>query len=481
MKIYLINPPFVDGFVRCGRWQGVAARNGTLYYPIWLSYAAGVLENAGHTIKLIDAIASKLTLEDIILDAVSFNPGLIVIDSNFSSLNNDIRISNLLKKRTGAVTILVGPPASQFPEKILNDGVDIVARYEYDLTLLDIANSFDKNGHLDSIKGVSFKSDCRIIHNSNRKFLSTSQLDELPFVSEIYKKHLNINNYFLGHSLYPMIQIFTGRGCPNRCTFCSWPITLMGRAYRFRSVDNVVDELEYISNELKLVKEVFIEDDTFTANESRTKEICNEILNRNLDITWSCNSRANLNKDEMEKMKKAGCRLLDVGYESGSNEILRNIKKGITIEECKKFSLNAKRTGLMILGDFIFGLPGETHETAEATIAFAQSIKPNIIQFSIATPIPGTEFYDWANENNFLLSKDLQDSLDSSGFQRCIVSYPNFTNRDIEKYVDYALKKYYLSPNFIPIALSNILRKNGWHELMGMVSSAKTFSKYILR
>ena len=135
----------------------------------------------------------------------------------------------------------------------------------------------------------------------------------------------------------------------------------------------------------------------------------------------------------------------------------------------------------MILADFIFGMPGETRETAEQTIRFAKEVKPNQVQFAVATPIPGTEFYDYVKESGFLLVDNLEESLDKDGFQKCIVSYPEFTKEDIENYVDRGLKEYYLSPSYIPIAMKNILRKNVLHELKGMVRSAKVFLKYMRR
>ena len=482
MRIYLLNPPFVENFVRCGRWQGVAARGGTLYYPIWLAYATGVLEKEGYETKLVDAIAWKWDKERVLEDANLFNPDLIIVDSNFSSLTNDRGIAKLIKENTGALSVLVGPPASQFPEKILkNGGVDIVARFEYDFTVQDIAEAIEEGKGLENIKGISYKENGKIIHNLDRKFSTSEELDKIPIVSKVYKEHLNIKDYFLGHALYPMVQIFTGRGCPNQCTFCSWPKTLIGRKYRVRSVGNIVDEFEYVQEELPKVKEIFVEDDTFTINRRRIKEICSEIKRRRLKITWSCNARADLDYESMKAMKESGCRLLDVGYESGSDEILKNIKKGITTSDSRKFTEDAKRAGLMILADFIFGMPGETKETAEQTIRFAKEVKPNIVQFAVATPIPGTEFYNWVKDNEFLLVDDLEESLDKDGFQKCIVSYPEFTKEDIENYVDRALKEYYLSPSYIPIAMKNIFRKNGLHELKGMIMSAKVFLKYIGR
>ncbi len=481
MRIFMLNPPYIENFVRCGRWQGVAARGGTLYYPIWLAYASGVLEKEGHKIKLVDAIAWKWNKERVLEDANRFNPDLVIVDSNFSSVTNDSGYAKLINENTQASSVIVGPPASQFPDSILNDGVNIVARFEYDFTVRDIAEALENGRSFKNIEGISYKENGKIIHNQDRKFSTSQEIEEIPFVSEVYKKHLKIKDYFLSHAMHPMVQIFTGRGCPNLCTFCSWPKTLMGKKYRTRSTENVVDEFEYITEELPEVNEIFVEDDTFTINKKRIKGICNEIMRRKLDITWSCNVRANLDYETMKVMKEANCRLLDVGYESGSSEILKNIKKGVTTTESRRFTEDAKRAKLMILADFIFGMPGETNETAEQTIRFVKEIKPDIVQYAVAIPIPGTEFYNYVKENNFLLVDNLEESLDEEGFQKCILSYPDFTKEDMENYVDKALKRYYLSASYIPIALKNIFAQNGLHELKVISKSAKVFVRYIMR
>lgn len=481
MRIYLLNPPFVPNFVRCGRWQGATARSGGLDYPKWLAYATGLLEEEFNA-RLVDAPAQKFKKSDIIKGAKSFSPDFVVVDSNFSSLSNDVGMAVSLKEYTGATTILVGPPTSQFSNEILkNNGVDIVAKFEYDFTLREVAEAIRDGKGLREIKGISYKENDKIIHNPNREFTSSNDLDKIPFVSKVYKKHLNINDYFLSQSLFPEVQIFAGRGCPNKCSFCSWPVTLMGRKYRSRSAINIANEFEWITENLKDVKEIFIEDDTFTINKKLVVALCDEINSRKIDITWSCNTRANLNYEIMRKMKKAGCRLIIVGYESGDDEILKNIDKGLTINQMREFTKDAKRANLLVHGDFIIGLPGETKETAEKTLSFIKELKPNILQMAIASPIPGTEFYDWAKENGYLLNDNLESSLDEDGFQKCTISYPDFTKNDIETYVDRILKEYYLSPSFIPIAIKNILRKDGLHELRGMAMSARIFYKYIGR
>ena len=478
MKVYMLNPPYIPHFGRGMRWQDTG-RAGTLYYPIWLSYATAVVEQEYET-RLVDAPAWNWGREDVIEDVKRFKPDLIVMDSSFPSLKNDIEVAEELKKNCEAEIVLVGPPASQFPDEILSsDGIDIVARWEYDFTVRDIAKALEENRDFKEIKGISYKENGKIIHNPNREFTTSEDLDKIPFVSKVYKKHLNIRDYYLSSSLYPEVQIFTGRGCPYLCTFCSWTQTLMGRKYRVRSISNVLDELEWIQENLPEVKEVFFEDDTFTINKKRVLEFCKEYRKRNLDITWACNARADLDYETMKEVRKANCRLLIVGYESGSDEILRNIKKGITVEQIRRFAKDARKAGLLVHGDFIIGLPGETRETIELTRKLIKETKPDILQVSVASPFPGTEFYEWCKENGYLLINDPNEYLDEQGHQKAVISYPWLTAEEIVQKVDSILKGYYLSLGYVPVALKQVFRKRGIEEAKRLYHSAKMFMRYI--
>lgn len=481
MRVYLLNPPFIPNFVRCGRWQGVAARGGTLYYPIWLAYATGILEKSGHTVRLVDAIASKMTENQVIQDVVKFQPDVIVVDSNFSSLNNDINVANKLKESSGAISIIVGPPVAQFKEDIVRKGVDIAIRFEFDFVLKDLLIALRKGEELAGVKGISYIRNGEVVHTQDREFSNSSDLDEIPFVSQVYKKHLKIEDYFLNHALFPMVQIFTTRGCPNQCTFCSWPENLMGRKYRSRSVENIVDEFEYIKKIIPKVKEIFIEDDSFTINQKHVISFCEELEKRNLRISWSCQSRANIQYETMVAMKKSGCRLLDVGYESGDDKILKNIKKGITVEQLKEFTKNAKRARLKILADFVIGFPGENKKTIEISEKFINEIQPDILQIAIATPIPGTNFYQWCIENNYLKTNDLVFSINQKGLQNPIINYPNLTSEDISDSLRNILKSYYLNHKYITLILKNCIDKNGMSELYLFVRSAFFYASSILK
>jgi len=477
MRIYMLNPPYFPHFGRGMRWQDTG-RGGTLYYPIWLSYATAVVEQE-HETKLVDAPAWNWSREDVIEDIKKFKPDLVVMDSSFPSLNNDMEVATEIKKNFESKIVLVGPPTSQFSDKILDkNGIDIVARFEYDFTIKEIADKIERGESLKDLEGISYKANGKIIHNPDREFTSSEDLDKIPFISEVYKKHLNIQDYFLGSSLYPEVQIFTGRGCPFQCTFCSWPKTLMGDKYRVRSIPNVLDELEWIQENLD-VKEVFFEDDTFTINKKRVLEFCKKYKRRKLDITWACNARANLDYETMNEMKKANCRLVIVGYESGSDKVLKKIKKGITVEQIKKFAADARKADLLVHGDFIVGLPGETKETVRMTKKLIKETKPDILQVSVASPFPGTEFYKWVNDNEYLLTSDPNEYLDGQGHQKAIISYPELSNKEVTKEVDEMLKGYYFSLGYIPIAFRQVFRKHGIREARRFWYSARMFMRYI--
>jgi anaerobic magnesium-protoporphyrin IX monomethyl ester cyclase len=478
MKVYLLNPPFVPHFGRGARWQDTG-RGGTLYYPILLSYAAAVVGEE-HNVRLVDAIAWNWDNDDVGHDVKKFKPDLVVVDSSFPSLTNDISVAEIIKQNYDVTTVLVGPPCSQYPDTILkNSSIDIVARFEYDFTIKDIANALEASKEFEEIKGISFMKNHLFVHTAEHPLTNSKELSAIPFVSKIYKEHLSVRDYFLGSSLYPEVQIFTGRGCPNFCTFCSWPETLIGRKYRVRNIQNVLDELKWIENNLPEVKEVFFEDDTFTINKKRVLDFCRGYRDRRLDITWSCNARVDLTREVMSEMKKANCRLLIAGYESGSNDILKKIRKGATVEQAKRFAKDAKKAGLLVHGDVIIGLPGETKETIDLTKELIKETRPEILQVSVASPFPGTEFYKWAKNEGYLITEDPNEYLDENGHQKSVISYPWLSAEDITKSVDEILREYYMSVRYLPIALKQICRKNFIGELMRLLRSIKGFAYYM--
>ena len=477
MKVCMLNPPFLPHFIRSARWQEVG-RGGSLYYPIWLAYATGILEKEGHQVKLIDAPAKDWDVETTQKNVEQISPDTIVLDTSFPSLKNDIKVAEVLKKSTAATIVVTGPPTSVFDREILHaNGVDVVARGEYDLTIKDVTNALETKSDLRDIKGISYKQKEKIIKNENRSLMTLKELDEEPFVSSVYKKHLDVKQYFLSSSLYPEVQIFTGRGCPFHCTFCLWPQTFTGRTYRTRSVRNIVEEFKYVEQNLREVKEVVIEDDTFTINAKHVQEVCKEMVKEGISIPWNCQVRATLDFETLRLMKKAGCRLVIVGFESADEKILENIKKGISLQNIKDFSKNASKAGLLVHADFVIGLPGETRETISKTKSLIKLLKPSILQVSVATPFPGTEFYDWVKKNGYLVTNDLSEYLDEDGRQKSVVSYPWLSAEEITEAVDGILRDYYLSIRYVPIALKQVFRRNGFSEFKRLLYSVRAFTK----
>jgi len=330
MRILMLNPPFIGKYSRSSRSPAVA-KGGTIYYPLWLAYATGVLEEAGHKVKLLDAPAREMGIDEVLRVVKVFKPEIAVLDTSTGSIYSDVNVLERIKETHNCFGVLVGTHPSALPEETLkiSKNIDAVARHEYDYTLRELASELEKKRpSLKNVKGISYRErkNKKLIHNENRKLIAN--LDEIPFVSEVYKKHLKVRDYFYSANLYPEITIVSGRGCPYRCTFCVWPQVLNGRAYRARDIGEVVREFEYIKKNFPEAKEIFIEDDTFTANRIRVKEFCSELLKRGVDITWSCNARADVDYETLRAMKEAGCRLLCVGVESGVQQILDNIHKG---------------------------------------------------------------------------------------------------------------------------------------------------------
>ncbi|MFC1811505.1 B12-binding domain-containing radical SAM protein [Thermodesulfobacteriota bacterium] len=484
MKILLLNPPFKHKLGRFSREQRSPAitKSGTFYYPMWLCYATAMLEDAGYECFLIDAPALQKSFEDIFDEIKDRRFQLIIVNTSTPSILNDCQIAQELKKHFNAFTVLVGTHPSALPEESLKivPGIDAVARGEYETTLLELADCLS-NGVtpnfevLKKIDGLSFSTTGNIYNNNDRAL--NNDLDSFPFVSTIYKKYLNYTNYFYSHSKYPIVTIITGRGCPHRCVYCVYPQVFSGRKLRYRSVSNVVDEIEYILENFTDVKEIMFEDDTLTINKRRCIEFAEEIIRRNVKFIWSANSRCDVDLETMQTLKNAGARLFCIGVESGVQKILDNMKKNLKVERIRQFFKDAKKAGILIHGCFLVGNPGETKATLENTLEFAKELNPDTAQFFPIMVYPGTEAYNWAKENGYLTTQNFEEWLTSDGLHNCIVSRPGLSAKDLVDFCDRARKEFYLRPKYI---LSKGLQSlKDPYEFKRLMKGALTLSKHI--
>jgi radical SAM superfamily enzyme YgiQ (UPF0313 family) len=481
MRVLMLNPPFLYRFSRTSRSPAIS-KGGCVYYPIWMGYATGVLEKAGHDVKLLDCPASGMKIEDVIEIVNNWKPKLIVVDSVTASFNNDVKVVEKLKDALPeAFTLMVGTHVSALPEMSLNASkkIDAVARGEYDFIVRDLAEALEKNKPLDNVLGLTYRdADGKIKFTPNMPPIEQPDLDKMPFVSEVYSRHLKIKDYFYPSVLYPEVTIITGRGCKFRCTFCKWPQTLTGHFYRARSVKNVVDEFEWITKNLPYVKDIMIEDDTLTQDKQRTIEICKEVVNRGLKVTWTCNSRADVDLETLQWMKKAGCRLLCVGFESADQEILNNIKKGTRIEKIEQFMMDTKKAGILVHGCFMMGNKGETKETIRKTVEWAKKLAPDTAQFFPLMVYPGTEAFKWAYENKFVTTTNWDDWLTAEGTHNTLLNTDKLSAKELVEACDLARKEFYMRPEYIISRLK--LMATQPREAPRLIMGAKTFAKYLL-
>jgi hopanoid biosynthesis associated radical SAM protein HpnJ len=463
LKTLFLNPPSFENFDGGAGSRWPATREIESYwYPVWLAYPAGMLEGS----RLLDAPSHHVSANETIDIARDYE--FLVLFTSTPGFPGDIGLAKAIKTANPKIKIaFVGPHVTVLPEKSLRDcpAIDFVCRKEFDYAVVDYANGKP----LDDIAGISFLKDGKVVHNPDAPQIQ--DLDALPHVTDIYKRDLDVTRYNVPFLLNPYVSLYTTRGCPAQCTFCLWPQTLSGHPWRKRSTDDVAREMARAKEYWPNVKEFFFDDDTFNIQKARTIELCAKL--KPLGLTWSCTSRVTTDYETLKAMKEAGCRLLIVGYESGDPQILKNIKKGATVDRARQFTKDCHKLGLVIHGDFILGLPGETHETINNTIAFAKELDVETIQVSVAHAYPGTELYDYAVKNGFMVNTNKM--VDEGGHQLAHIQYPGLPADDILGAVHRFYDEYY----FRPKAVFRILRKAAFdgHERKRLYKEAKTFLK----
>jgi hopanoid biosynthesis associated radical SAM protein HpnJ len=433
MKTLFLQPPSFDGFDGGAGSRYQARREiKSFWFPTWLAQPAALVPGS----TLIDAPPAKIGMEPVIAAAKEHE--LCIMHTSTPSFGSDVKVAAALKAANPNLKIgFIGAKVAVEAQKSLEQGlpIDFVARNEFDFTILDVASGKPWA----EIDGISYRdADGTIVHNKDREIIEN--MDTLPWVSDVYSKHLRIEDYFIGYLKHPYVSIYTGRGCKSRCTFCLWPQTVGGHNYRVRSPENVIAEVKSIITNHPNVKEIFFDDDTFTDNLPRAEEIAKGL--GALGVTWSCNAKANVPRKTLEILKANGLRLLLVGYESGNQQILHNIKKGLLVETAKKFTKDCHELGIKIHGTFILGLPGETRETIKETIEFAKEINPHTMQVSLAAPYPGTFLYNQAVENGWL-DVEHAELIDENGVQIAPLHYPHLTHTEIFDNVEVFYKAFY--------------------------------------
>ncbi len=445
MKVLLANPPWeVNGKkgVRAGsRWPHIKIPEEEDYmpFPFFLAQAAALLRKKGFEVLLIDAIAEGISEKEFLNKVKKFRPDLVVNEVSTPSLETDLRIVSEIKKISESAKIaLCGADMNirtlDFIKK--HDFVDFVLIGEYEFTLLGLARCLKNKDDLSRVKGIIYKKQNKAIKTEKRP------LQDVNKISWPLREQLPMDKYHdcPGSIPIPSVQMIASRGCPYGCTFCAWPQMMYhGRNYRARNPEDVVNEMEYLVKK-KGFKSVYFDDDTFNIGRERMLKICRDIRKRNLNVPWAIMARADLMDEKiLDEMKSAGLYAVKYGVESAVQRLVDNAKKGLNLKKAEAMIKYTNKIGIKTHLTFMFGLPGETHKTIQKTIDFAIRMDPESVQFSIATPFPGTRYYKELDKKGMLVSKEWPDY---DGNLKCVVKTEKLSSEDLQNAVKEAYKRW---------------------------------------
>lgn len=471
MHVLIINPPWP------GKGYGTRSQNRIikhrsdkfLQYPIFLAYSASQLKASGHHVSYMDSVIQDLDLPQTLGVAKRLKPEVIFMETTTPSIEADYQSLTALRDATGATIIVGGPHATYFHTKILEEcqAIDIVIRHEFDTKINAVVSNLDD---LTSVYGIAFRDNGKIVDNGDGKMLE--DLDSVPFPD---RDTIPWQWYLEAwYSRQPFMNIMTSRGCPYHCSFCLWPESMYGHKQRFRSLDNVFSEIHYLIDRYGL-REINIDDGTFTTNKSRVIEFCQRIQKEKLKIIWTCNGRVdNLDHEMLSEMKKAGCKMIRLGVESGSQRVLDEIRKGLTLKQIEDGVKMVRKHGIQALGGFMFGFPYDTKETVEQTIQFAKRLSPDQVQFSINMCYPGTSLYEYAKDNHLLLAESFREFDMTYG---PVVRTIDMERDDLKHILARAYREFYFRPGFI---LQTLFNMRDLDEMRRVFRSIKSLVRTIM-
>jgi anaerobic magnesium-protoporphyrin IX monomethyl ester cyclase len=473
MQVLVANPPWPGpgyGARSDVRWPHKRSDK-YIEYPIYLSYTVAVVEEAGLEVSFIDAIMEELSIEAFAQKVRDLAPGLALVETSTPSIDFDLETAAAIKQSSPETFVaLLGSHVTYFDRETVaeNPGVDAVIRGEFEYTAAGLGRALQDGGNLSSVQGITYRDDDGDVRrNPDRPLFEP--LDRMPFPARhiVNGEGYRAGIYSGGH---PTAMV-SSRGCPYRCTFCLWPDVLYGHKFRARSAANVVDEIEEAVR-VHGHDEIYFDDDTFTIDRQRVLDICRLIQERGLEreVEWIAQCRVDtVDREMLEAMKAANCGYILFGVESGSPEMLKKMKKGITLDRVRQAFKLTREVGIKTQAFFLFGMPGETQETIQETIEFAKEINASSTQFAIAIPHPGTALYEECKANSWLTSEDWTDYTAESS----LIETPWLTAKEVEEARIRAYREYYYRPQFIVGEALKIRRMADVKRLMRGANSVR--------
>lgn len=394
MKVLLVVPPLSKKEL----FKRGASETGSILPPLGLAYIASVLEKNGHYVNIIDGIATHVSIENIINKSKDFDVVGVAAITTFSMRVEEIL--DAIKKLNPAIkTIVGGPHATAVPfELIKKEYVDFVVVGEGEYSLLELIENIGNEKAYSSIKGILYKKKGKPFFTGTRELIKN--LDDLPFPARHLLPMQRYKSSEARANRQPSHSMITSRGCPFNCIFCNKNI--FGIKFRAHSPEYVVREMEILKKKFG-AKDIAIWDDNFTVDKKRVYNICNLIIKRKLNISWSCEARVDcVDFDLLKAMRKAGCEYIAYGVESGSERVLKIMRKGFSKEQVRKTFALTKKAKIGIRAYFILGMMGENRRDMEETIDFAIELEPDIASFTLWVPLPGTDGYNECCKGNLL-------------------------------------------------------------------------------
>lgn len=450
MRIAFVNPPLRQfRFSRSQRSPGVI-KSGTMYYPYWLAHATALAQSRGHECLLLDCAADSLSPDETIARLREFDPALVVVETSTPSINHDLAMIDLFGAALPSAKMCATGThvTAQWQEAFAQCArLDYVAVGEYDFTISELAEAIAAGEDPRSVDGLAWREGDGAKRGKERALVQ--DMDSLPWIAPVYKQFLNPRNYLFTIANQPMVMLIGGRGCRARCFYCVYPQVMHGHDYRTRSPANVVAEMKWIQENMPEVQEVVFEDDTFTSDRERAKEIARLVKSEGIRLPFFANIRVNVDYETLKALKQAGLRQCATGFESGDKTLLLNMRKGQTLEQQAEFMENCRRLGILVHGCFMVGFPGETRETLNKTLELAIDLSPDSAQFYPVMPYPGTGAYQWAEKEGFLAADSFDDWLNPDGGHRCVLNLPGLTAKDLEDFCEHAVRRFHFRPRYM--------------------------------
>lgn len=434
MKVLFVNPPQTASKYK---FMGVIAP------PLGIAYMAGVLQENHIDVEILDASAEDMDFKDVEKELLKRKPDLVALTALTPTIGRALETAQVVKETLPDSIVVMGGyhPTFNFIETLEDENVDIVIRGEGEYIMLNLVQALENQSSLHDVKGIVFedKNSKEIVVNPEAPLIQ--DLDELPFPA---LNLLPMKKYRLLDMDTHMTTMITTRGCPMQCSFCS-SAAMHGKKIRERSVENIVDEIEYLKTNYDIDTIAFM-DDSFTLKKRKVMAICDEILKRNIEIMWGCTSRVDtLDEKLLKKMKEAGCITIFIGVESADQQQLDNMCKNTTIAKIENAFKIAHKLKIRTIASVALGMPGDTKEIMNKTVKFVHKLKPNYAIYSLATPYPGTRFYKEAFEKNLIKIKDWSKYTLITPILETIDCSLN----DMRKIQAKAFMKFYLRPHYI--------------------------------